>query len=240
MKLRDHPYPPLDPWADALFQRARAMERRVGRPRDYPTVARLYSEAALHGHWKAMINLAGLYRAGLGVERDYAECRALLTRAATMDVPEAFLGLADLHDFGLGVPQDDAIGDEYTHQAALRGHPVGQVEWGKHLMYVEGKTEEGLVWLREALDQDHAAAAYDLALYQLFGAERDDLYHDYMRTGARLGSADCLVALRSDYTRGEHGVSRDTGRAASLERMLAQLESDPTARFPDLDLLCPP
>lgn len=57
---RDH-NPPLDPEAELWFQEARGLEKE---PRDWPRVVELYEQAIVRDHWKAMHNLARLYRTG--------------------------------------------------------------------------------------------------------------------------------------------------------------------------------
>ncbi|MDB5829044.1 MAG: hypothetical protein JWQ73_3264, partial [Variovorax sp.] len=66
--------PPITPEAEALFQQGMAATSYEliwpQDKRDYAKAAQLWQQAVTLGHWKAEMNLAGLYEQGLGVERD--------------------------------------------------------------------------------------------------------------------------------------------------------------------------
>ncbi|MCE2592273.1 sel1 repeat family protein, partial [Pseudomonas aeruginosa] len=67
---KDH-LPPLDPQADAWYREAVALAK-PDTLRPWGRIVDLYSKAVERGHWKAMHNLANLYRTGWpgGVEKD--------------------------------------------------------------------------------------------------------------------------------------------------------------------------
>ena len=69
---KDH-NPPLDAEAELWFQEARALEKVRG-VKNWRKIVWLYEKAIAKDHWKAMHNLAGLYRTGWpgqpGVEQD--------------------------------------------------------------------------------------------------------------------------------------------------------------------------
>ena len=63
---------PVTPEADAIFQKARAMERAEG-PKDFDSIARTYEQAVALGHWKAMHNAQIPYYQGLTTHPDPAQ-----------------------------------------------------------------------------------------------------------------------------------------------------------------------
>ena len=72
---KDH-NPPLDAEAELWFQEARALEKVRG-VKNWRKIVWLYEKAIAKDHWKAMHNLARLYRTGWpgqpGVEQDTRE-----------------------------------------------------------------------------------------------------------------------------------------------------------------------
>lgn len=86
---KDH-NPPLDAEAERWFQQARALEKVRG-VKDWKTIVGLYEKAIAKDHWKAMHNLAGLYRTGWpgqpGVEQDTNKMLDLYERMVKLKVP---------------------------------------------------------------------------------------------------------------------------------------------------------
>ncbi|MGV2770679.1 UNVERIFIED_CONTAM: hypothetical protein O1L33_16165, partial [Pseudomonas aeruginosa] len=78
---KDH-LPPLDPQADAWYREAAALAK-PDTLRPWGRIVELYSKAVERGHWKAMHNLASLYRTGWpgGVEKDTQKALARISHS---------------------------------------------------------------------------------------------------------------------------------------------------------------
>ena len=65
-KIADYTYPPLDPEADKIFKKARALQKQVEPYKDghHQEIVALYTQAANKGYYKAMNNLGILYEVG--------------------------------------------------------------------------------------------------------------------------------------------------------------------------------
>ena len=67
-KISDYQYPIISPEAEEIFQKGRALQKiEEAKPfdeHDHSEIVRLYTEASKQGHWKAMNNLALLYKVG--------------------------------------------------------------------------------------------------------------------------------------------------------------------------------
>jgi len=134
---KDH-NPPLDTEADQWFQQARYLEKVRG-VKDWKTIVGLYEKAIAKDHWKAMHNLAGLYRTGWpgqpGVEQDTRKMLGLYERMVTLKVPLGYYNWAVVVENGRGVLKSDRMASSYLFQAAQLGSPMAQVRIGQYFAF---------------------------------------------------------------------------------------------------------
>ncbi|MGY4665247.1 tetratricopeptide repeat protein [Pseudomonas chlororaphis] len=158
---KDH-NPPLDAEADGWFQQARALEKVRG-VKDWRTIVGLYEKAIAKDHWKAMHNLAGLYRTGWpgqpGVEQNTSKMLDLYERMVKLKVPLGYYNWAVTVESGRGVLKSDRMASSYMFQAAQLGSPLAQVQLGQYFAF-------GLP--RDKQDDDMAERYYRCA-----GAQED-------------------------------------------------------------------
>ena len=158
---KDH-NPPLDAEAEQWFQQARALEKVRG-VKDWRTIVGLYEKAIAKDHWKAMHNLAGLYRTGWpgqpGVEQDTSKMFDLYERMVKLKVPLGYYNWAVVVENGQGVLKSDRMASSYMFQAAQLGSPLAQVQLGQYFAF-------GLP--RDKQDDDMAERYYRCA-----GAQED-------------------------------------------------------------------
>ncbi|WDH45609.1 tetratricopeptide repeat protein [Pseudomonas chlororaphis] len=154
--------PPLNAEADGWFQQARALEKVRG-VKDWRTIVGLYEKAIAKDHWKAMHNLAGLYRTGWpgqpGVEQDTSKMLDLYERMVKLKVPLGYYNWAVVAENGRGVLKSDRMASSYMFQAAQLGSPLAQVQLGQYFAF-------GLP--RDKQDDDMAERYYRCA-----GAQED-------------------------------------------------------------------
>lgn len=132
---KDH-NPPLDAEAERWFQQARRLERAMG---PWPEVERLYQQAIAKNHWKAMHNLANLYRTGYpgepGIEKNTQKMLDLYERMVELKVPLGYYNWAVTAERGNGVLQSDRMASSYMFQAAQLGSPLAQVAIGSFFAF---------------------------------------------------------------------------------------------------------
>ena len=132
---KDH-NPPLDAEAERWFQQARRLERAMG---PWPEVERLYQQAIAKNHWKAMHNLANLYRTGFpgepGIEKNTQKMLDLYERMVELKVPLGYYNWAVTAERGNGVLKSDRMASSYMFQAAQLGSPLAQVAIGSFFAF---------------------------------------------------------------------------------------------------------
>ncbi len=108
---KDH-LPPLDPQADAWYREAVALAK-PDTLRPWGRIVDLYSKAVERGHWKAMHNLANLYRTGWpgGVEKDTQKALDLYQKMIDLEVPQGFYDMGAMIGNRAGVknPATDGL-----------------------------------------------------------------------------------------------------------------------------------
>lgn len=109
---------PVDPFADRLGE-----VQRLFASGDVPAAVALLQRLAEEGSTAAQLQLASLYRRGLGVPRDPGEAIRFLERAAAAGSPAALRELGEAYREGLGVPRDPARGLALLRRAAEAGDP---------------------------------------------------------------------------------------------------------------------
>ncbi|HBN9874132.1 sel1 repeat family protein [Pseudomonas aeruginosa] len=239
--------PPVDPQADGWFLRARELEKQGISAHDAEMV-RLYQMAADRGHYKAMLNLAGLYVRGIGVAKDEGKAVDLVERAIKLNAPHAFYLMGVMLQQGIGVKQDVRAAMSFFRRSADLGNRYGQHAAGEAIRDAFIRQGEpgrsrgfsiAVQMLECALGQDLAAAGHTLGLHFLLVEEDTYRALEHFQKAASLGSDKSLYKLYRTFKNGEFGISKDLQRAACYKNLDKQLQSDTTRRFPDIDRLCP-
>ena len=241
---KDH-NPPLDAQAERWFQQARSLERAMG---PWPEVVRLYQQAISQDHWKAMHNLANLYRTGFpgepGIEKNTQKMLDLYERMVELKVPLGYYNWAVTAERGNGVLQSDRMASSYMFQAAQLGSPLAQVTLGNFFAFSLPRAQQdnkiAEQYFRCAGAQDdiyalrEAGSFYSVARHNYPRA----LYY-YQRAGA-LGSSDALLVLSMAFdpeTRnngfGFH-FTPDQKLYDLYHGLYEKAEADPDWRYPNL------
>jgi len=243
--------PPITAQAEVLFQQGMAVTSNDLWPdkRDYVKAAELWKMAADLGHWKAAMNLAGLYEQGLGVTRDTEQAVVIVEGLMKKGVPAAFDKMGIYHQRGIGVKGDSSRAYAFWQLAADMGSSAAQAYLGEKLDAAYdnpsqgfwGNREVGLKMLECGFAQGNGSAAYFLAMSRKNG-DQDyvralKIYHD----GVKFGSRDCARDLSVSFDEIEPltGNTIDTARADRYRELRAALELNPDLRFPNLDKVLP-
>jgi len=244
--------PPITAEAEALFQRGMAVtsyELLLPDKRDYTKAAELWKQAANMGHWKAAMNLAGLYESGLGVPQDSEQAVLIVERLMTQGVPAAFDKMGTYHQRGIGVKGDTSRAYAFWQLAADMGSSAAQAYLGEKLDAAYDGPSEGfwgnrkvaLKMLECGFAQGNGAAAHQLAM-TLKNVDEDyaralRIYHE----GVKLGCKDCARDLSVSFglARPLTGNTIDKTRDKRYSTLHEALELNPDLRFPNLDKVLP-
>ncbi len=170
---KDH-LPPLDSQADAWYREAAALAK-PDTLRPWGRIVELYSKAVERGHWKAMHNLANLYRTGWpgGVEKDTQKALDLYQKMIDLDVPQGFYDMGAMIGNRAGVKNPATDGLTFLDKAASLGNPPALTELGKLYIYVAKKKDLGLA---SKPDAELVIKALDMA-YEQRGKPQQVLFH---------------------------------------------------------------
>ena len=242
---------PITAEAEALFQQGMAVTsyELLPKQRDYAKAAELWKQAAALGHWKAAMNLAGLYESGQGVPEDTEQAVLILEGLMKQGVPAAFDKMGTYHQRGIGVNDDTSRAYAFWQLAADMGSSAAQAYLGEKLNAAYdspgegfwGNRTVGLKMLECGFAQGNSAAAYDLAatleLVDKDNARALTTYHE----GVKLGCKDCANALSVSFglTRPMTGNVIDKARDQRYSELGEALELNPDLRFPNLDKVLP-
>ncbi|MFM9926196.1 tetratricopeptide repeat protein [Variovorax sp. H27-G14] len=247
--------PPITSEAEALFQQGLAATSYDLWPdkRDYVNAAELWKKAADLGHWKAAMNLAGLYEQGLGVPRDTEQAVLIIEGLMKRGVPAAFDKMGTYHQRGIGVKGDTSRAYAFWQLAADMGSAAAQAYLGPKLDAAYdnpsqgfwGNSKVGLKMLECGFAQGNGNAAFELAL----SLENTDgntakeyaralrIYHDGVKFGSKESARNLSVSF--DEIEPLTGNTIDTARADRYRELRAALELNPDLRFPNLDKVLP-
>ncbi|WP_422631307.1 tetratricopeptide repeat protein [Pseudomonas taetrolens] len=158
--------PALDPLADSWYREAAALAK-PDTLRPWARIVELYGKAVERDHWKAMHNLAALYRTGWpgSIEQDRQKSLDLYQRMIDLGVPQGFYNMAAMIGNKAGVRNPATDGLTFLDKAARMGNPAALTELGKLYIYYGKKEDLGLQYTRCAAEQGYGLANHELALY---------------------------------------------------------------------------
>jgi TPR repeat protein len=242
---KDH-NPPLDAEANLWFQQARAMEKVRG-VKDWQTIVGLYEKAIAKDHWKAMHNLAGLYRTGWpgqpGIEQDTGKMLDLYERMVKLKVPLGYYNWAVVAEHGRGILRSDRMASSYMFQAAQLGSPMAQVRIGQYFAFAlpRDKQDDDMaeLYYRCAGAQDNPYAIEKTASFYDTAKENKPRSLFYYQRAASLGSLSGAMSLRGAFSKqpepiDNFGYQSDEKLHEFYSGLMKQLSVDPERRFPNL------
>lgn len=240
---KDH-NPPLDAEAERWFQQARYLEKELS---DWPKVVELYEKAIAKGHWKAMHNLANLYRTGWpgnpGVEQDTSKMLDLYERMVELKVPLGYYNWAVSAEQGRGMLRSERMASSYMFQAAQLGSPLAQVAIGNFFAFglPQGQqdNEQAEPYFRCAGAQDNPVALIETAAFYEISKENKPRALFYYQRAASLGSTSAINTLTGVFddppsASGNLGYRPDRKTYKFYESLYEQVRANPELRFPNL------
>jgi hypothetical protein len=247
--------PPIQPEAEMLFQQGMVGTSYELWPdkRDHAKASEAWKQAAAMGHWKAAMNLAGLYEQGLGVEQDTEQAVLLVEGLMKLGVPAAFDKMGTYHQRGIGVKADASRAYAFWQLAADMGSSAAQAYLGAKLKGTYdnpsqgfwGNREVALEMLECSFAQGNGDGAYELAMTLANRDGRTPAFyaralHIYQE-GVKLGCKKCANALSVRFDRATPltGNIIDTARSERYSELGDALELNPDLRFPNLDKVLP-
>ncbi|RON42957.1 tetratricopeptide repeat protein [Pseudomonas frederiksbergensis] len=242
---KDH-NPPLDAEAERWFQQARALEKVRG-VKDWKTIVGLYEKAIAKDHWKAMHNLAGLYRTGWpgqpGVEQDTNKMLDLYERMVKLKVPLGYYNWAVVSENGQGVLKSDRMASSYMFQAAQLGSPLAQVQIGQYFAFAlpRDKQDDDMAerYYRCAGAQDNPDAIEKTASFYDTARKNKPRALFYYQRAASLGSSTGFSYLSGVFESepepiNNFGYQPDPKLHELYAGLWKQLDANPNLRFPNL------
>ncbi|WP_224796305.1 tetratricopeptide repeat protein [Pseudomonas fluorescens] len=242
---KDH-NPPLDAEAERWFQQARALEKARG-VKDWVAIVALYDKAIAKDHWKAMHNMAALYRTGWpgqpGVEQNTGKMLDLYERMVKLKVPLGYYNWAVVAEQGKGILKSDRMATSYMFQAAQLGSPLAQVELGQYFAYSlpSEKQDDDMAerYYRCAGAQDNPDAILKTASFYEIAKKNKPRALFYYQRAATLGSATALSNLKGAFEEQPEpmynfGYQPDKDLHELYSALWKQLRADRSLRFPNL------
>lgn len=260
--------PPLDLQADVWFKQARAMQKAPG-AKNYDAIASLYRQAAAKDHYKAMINLQNMLYQQLAKpaygKTAQEEAIAITERMIKLEIPAGYYSMGHYLEIGYGVKRDKAASLAYFRKAADMGSPEGQYVLGE--LFLTGQFEDtsnsdpykvhfkpnpayrpeiGKAMLDCAANQGNAEAADWLAgWYKLIQRDYKNALKYYQLAVKNGGdqAAFRLITIFDGPLPTDEGnylaLSKDPERVRRYTLIEQEIDSNPTARFPDIDKIVP-
>ncbi|MCO7574344.1 sel1 repeat family protein [Pseudomonas chlororaphis] len=238
--------PPLDRQAESWFQQARTLEKTRG-VKDWKKIVGLYEQAIAKDHWKAMHNLAGLYRTGWpgrpGIEQDTSKMLELYERMIKLGVPLGYYNWAVTTENGRGVLKSDRMASSYMFQAARLGSPLAQVAIGNHLSFSLPKNKQddkmAELYFRCAGAQDSSDAVIETAAFYEIAKKNKARALFYYQRAASLGNSTGFSNLKGAFEPPPQpmynfGYKPDEKLHELYSELSKQLDKNPNLRFPNL------
>ena len=165
--------------------------------------ARFIFQAAEGGYAPASNVYADLLEEGKGVPQDLTESLTWRRKAAEQGDADAQFLIGYKHEHGEGLPQDNVKALNWYRKSAEQGYSEGQFHYGLMLYYGSGvgekNEEEGLRWIRLAVEQGHEHAESVLEdLSKKSEAAPDDPLEELYRDGLNeknAGNFDKAIAI---------------------------------------------
>ncbi|HCE6898070.1 tetratricopeptide repeat protein [Pseudomonas aeruginosa] len=236
---KDH-LPPLDSQADAWYREAAALAK-PDTLRPWGRIVELYSKAVERGHWKAMHNLANLYRTGWpgGVEKDTQKALDLYQKMIDLKIPQGFYNMGAMIGNRAGVKNPATDGLTFLDKAASLGNPPALTELGKLYIYVAKKKDLGLAYTNCAASQGYSPANYELGAYYKIVEHNFPKAASYYLLAASQGNDDAAFFMSGVFDKASPDVDRmwyspDERLHKEYYSIYKKLEADPDLRFPNL------
>ncbi|MFO7098871.1 tetratricopeptide repeat protein [Pseudomonas aeruginosa] len=232
--------PPLDSQADAWYREAAALAK-PDTLRPWGRIVELYSKAVERGHWKAMHNLANLYRTGWpgGVEKDTQKALHLYQKMIDLKIPQGFYDMGAMIGNRAGVKNPATDGLTFLDKAASLGNPPALTELGKLYIYVAKKKDLGLAYTNCAASQGYSPANYELGAYYKIVEHNFPKAASYYLLAASQGNGDAAFFMSGVFDKASPDVDRmwyspDERLHKEYYSIYKKLEADPDLRFPNL------
>ncbi|MBH3607169.1 sel1 repeat family protein [Pseudomonas aeruginosa] len=232
--------PSLDSQADAWYREAAALAK-PDTLRPWGRIVELYSKAVERGHWKAMHNLANLYRTGWpgGVEKDTQKALDLYQKMIDLKIPQGFYNMGAMIGNRAGVNNPATDGLTFLDKAASLGNPPALTELGKLYIYVAKNRELGLAYTQCAASQGYAPANYELGSYYELVEHNFPKAARYYLLAASQGNDDAALFMSGVFDKTSPDVDRmwyspDEKLHKEYYSIYKKLEADPDLRFPNL------
>ncbi|EPP3879917.1 tetratricopeptide repeat protein [Pseudomonas aeruginosa] len=232
--------PPLDSQADAWYREAAALAK-PDTLRPWGRIVELYSKAVERGHWKAMHNLANLYRTGWpgGVEKDTQKALDLYQKMIDLKIPQGFYDMGAMIGNRAGVKNPATDGLTFLDKAASLGNPPALTELGKLYIYVAKKKDLGLAYTNCAASQGYSPANYELGAYCKIVEHNFPKAASYYLLAASQGNGDAAFFMSGVFDKASPDVDRmwyspDERLHKEYYSIYKKLEADPDLRFPNL------
>ncbi|MBG5798473.1 sel1 repeat family protein [Pseudomonas aeruginosa] len=236
---KDH-LPPLDSQADAWYREAAALAK-PDTLRPWGRIVELYSKAVERGHWKAMHNLANLYRTGWpgGVEKDTQKALDLYQKMIDLKIPQGFYNMGAMIGNRAGVKNPATDGLTFLDKAASLGNPPALTELGKLYIYVAKKKDLGLAYTNCAASQGYAPASYELGAYYKIVEHNFPKALGYYQVSVSQGGKSAAFFLSRVFGNKTPPASAmwyvpDEKLHKLYDGIYDRLAADPDLRFPDL------
>lgn len=236
---KDH-LPSLDSQADAWYREAVALAK-PDTLRPWGRIVELYSKAVERNHWKAMHNLANLYRTGWpgGVEKDTQKALDLYQKMIDLNIPQGFYNMGAMIGNRAGVKNPATDGLTFLDKAASLGNPPALTELGKLYIYVAKKKDLGLAYTHCAASQGYSPANYELGAYYKIVEHNFPRAASYYLLAASQGNDDAAFFLSRVFGNKTPPASAmwyipNEELHKAYYSIYKKLEADPDLRFPNL------
>ncbi|WP_284337055.1 DUF6396 domain-containing protein [Comamonas sp. NoAH] len=236
---------PVTPEAQALFDKARALEKAPG-PKDFDTIARTYEQAVALGHWKAMQNVQILYYQGLTTHPAPAlRVTELNEKLIALGAAIGYYNMANNLETGYGVKQDKKAALAYYRKSADLGSPDGQAYVGNKLIFGFNKDDIGKAMLECAVAQNSSLGAKNLADYHLIVSKDLGLMLQALQKSTELGNSMAAFGLYKIFKTGNTDISEHAPIAIDIERtnrylaIYNTLKRNPHVKIPEINSIVP-